>query len=155
MTMMALGQFIFGMDTLAFQELQRSTDWRHPSHSRVRARPARQFVGPGDDTITLTGLLVPEFKGNRRSLDQLRTMGDAGAAYALVSGTGAVMGAWVIVRIQETGSYFIAEGVARRVEFTLELARVDDDQADPSGGADSGGDPGADDDDFWRWWLLQ
>ena len=81
-------------------------------------------------------------------------MADAGKAYALVGGTGVVFGAFVIPRVQETGSVFIAEGIARRVDFTLELARVDDYLADPSGGAGSGGNPEADDDDFWDWWML-
>ena len=150
--MLALGQFIFGLDTLAYQELQRSTEWRHPTNSRVGASPARQFVGVGEDTITLTGLLVPEFRGNRKSLDQLREMADAGKAYALV-GIGVIFGAWVITRVQETGSIFIAEGRPRRVDFTLELARVDDHLADPNGGAHAGGNPQADDEDFWEWWL--
>ena len=77
-SMMALGQFVFGLDTLTYQELQRSTEWRHPTNSRVGARPARQFIGVGEDTITLTGLQVPEFRGNRRSLDDVRAMADAG-----------------------------------------------------------------------------
>ena len=152
-SMMALGQFVFGLDTLAYQELQRSTEWRHPTNSRGGTRPARQFVGVGEDSITLTGLQVAEFRGNRRSLDDVRAMADAGKAYALVGGTGVVFGAWVIQRVQESGSVFIAEGVARRVDFTLELARVDDYLADPAGGADAGGNPQADDDDFWQWWL--
>ena len=87
-------------------------------------------------------------------IPDLIAMADAGKAYALVGGTGVVFGAWVIQRVQETGSVFIAEGIARRVDFTLELARVDDYLADPSGGAGSGGNPEADDDDFWDWWML-
>ena len=68
-SMMALGQFVFGLDTLTYQELQRSTEWRHPTNSRAGASPARPLVGVGEDTVTLTGLLVPELRGNRKSLD--------------------------------------------------------------------------------------
>ena len=57
--LMALGQFVFGLDTLAFDTLRRATAWRHPSNSRVGAMPARQSLGPGDDTITLSGVLAP------------------------------------------------------------------------------------------------
>ena len=154
-SMMALGQFIFGLDSLAYQQLQRQQEWRHPSNSRVGARPARQFVGPGEDSITLTGIHAPEFRGPRRVLDDLRAMADAGKAYALVSGTGDVLGAWVIDGVQESASYFTAQGVARRVEFTLTLKRVDDHLAEPDGGAQGGSDPWwDDDDDFWQWWLL-
>ena len=99
MPMMTLGQFVFGLDTVAYQEMQRATDWRHPSNSRVGARPARQYVGQGDDTITFTGLFVPEFRGGRKTLDELRKMADAGSAYAMVNGAGDNLGAWVIQRL--------------------------------------------------------
>lgn len=147
--MMALGQFVFGLDTLAFQELDRKTAWRHPSNSRVGARPARQFVGPGDDTITLSGLLAPEFRGSSKSLLQLREMAGDGNAYALVDGAGGVHGAWVVEDVSEKGSIFIAEGLARRIEFSLTLQRVDDERASPDGGIDPSQPPR----DWWDWWL--
>ena len=152
--MAALGQFTFALNTLAFQELRRSTSWRHPSNPRVGARPARQFVGLGDETITLTGLQAPEFMGDRKALDRLRAMADKGNAYALVNGAGETYGAWVIENLEETGTLFVREGVPRRVEFTINIARVDDDLADPAGGTDGGDDWGdwwtGDD---WDWWL--
>ena len=152
--MAALGQFTFALNTIAFQELRRSTSWRHPSNARVGARPARQYVGPGDETITLTGLQAPEFMGDRKALDRLREMADRGNAYALVNGAGENFGAWVIESMDETGTLFVREGVPRRVEFTINLARVDDALADPAGGTDGGDDWGdwwtGDD---WDWWL--
>lgn len=151
--MAALGQFIFALDNLAYQELRRSSHWRHPSNSRVGARPARQYVGPGEETITLTGLQVPEFMGDRKALDRLRKMADSGKAYSLVNGAGEPFGAWVIESIEETGTIFIREGVPRRVEFTINIARVDDALADPAGGTGGGEDWG---DwwtgDEWEWW---
>lgn len=156
--MAALGQFVFGLSTLAYNDLQRSQEWRHPSSSRVGDRPARQYVGPGDDKITLTGLQVPEFMGDRKALDRLADMADAGKAYNLCTGTGEALGAWVIESLNTTRSVFIREGAARKVEFTLSLARVDAQQVDPSGGLDTGPDSGAGDDDWyggdpWDWWL--
>ena len=136
--MMSLGQFVFSLNTLAFDELKRQTTWRHPSNSRVGLRPARQFVGPGDDLINLTGVQVPEFMGSRQSLPQLRDMADSGRAWALVDAVGGVFGAWVIEGISETGSVFVAQGVPRRVSFDLSLAKVDDKMADASGGVNPG-----------------
>ena len=79
-------------------------------------------------------------------------VGDTGAAYALVNGAGEVFGAWVIESVEETGTLFIREGLPRRIEFTLQLARVDDRQADPSGG--TGGDGAPDEEwDDWDWWM--
>lgn len=135
--MMALGQFVFSLYTLAYQELQRQTAWRHPSTSRIGARPARQSVGPGDDTITLQGLLAPEFMGSTISLDILRAMGDEGSAWVLVDGIGIVYGEFVIESLAETKTIFMDNGQARRIEFTLQLARVDDSRTDAIGSTDA------------------
>lgn len=124
--MMSLGQFVFSLDTLAYQQLQRATDWRHAQNPRVGARAASQFVGPGEDAITLDGVLVPDVAGKYSSLDTLRDMGGQGAAWSMVDGNGVVYGAWVILRINETGSLFFADGTPRRKQFTIELRRVDD-----------------------------
>lgn len=127
--LMALGQFIFGMDTLAYQELKRQNTWRHPSSSRVRARPARQFVGPGDDTISLSGVLSPELMGKAASLAELRAMADTGKSWPLVTGVGEVLGAFVIENLNETGTLHLDNGVPRRIQFDLQLARADNDQS--------------------------
>ena len=103
--MMALGQFVFGMDTLAFQDLDRQAAWRHAANSRVGDRPARQYIGPGDETITLSGTLAPEFRGSSQSLVQLRAMADDGNAYALVDGAGGVYGAFVIEGVTDREYY--------------------------------------------------
>lgn len=57
--LMALGQFVFDMNTLAFQQLQRKTQWKHRASSCVGARDARQFTDLGDDTSTISGVLAP------------------------------------------------------------------------------------------------
>lgn len=130
--MMSLGLFVFSMKTLAYNELQRQTDWRHPSNSRVGARAAYQYIGPGEDQITLPGVLLPQLAGSRDSLDVLREMANTGLAWVLVDGTGRVYGAWVIERLTEGHSLFFSDGAPRRIEFTLSLKRIDEDVTDPS-----------------------
>ena len=58
MAMMTLGLFVFDLPSLTYQQLQRRTTWRHAFSDRVGARPLGQFVGEGDDDITLTGMLL-------------------------------------------------------------------------------------------------
>lgn len=135
--MMALGLFVFALGTVPYQQLQRQTQWRHPSSSRIGRRPARQFVGPGDDTITLSGTLYPEITGGKISLALLRTMADTGKAWPLIEGSGTVYGLYVIEDIGETGSLFFPDGSARKIEFTIKLTRVDDDRIDLLGTATS------------------
>ncbi|MFY1021502.1 phage tail protein [Ectopseudomonas khazarica] len=128
--MMALGMFVFGMQTLAYQKFQRQSAWRHGSTSRIGARPARQYLGPGDETITLPGVLLPEIAGNGLSLDTLRVMADTGKAWSLIEGTGRIYGIYVIEDLSETRTYFFRDGAARRIEFTLKLTRVDESRVD-------------------------
>lgn len=135
--MMALGLFVFGLHTAPYQQLQRQTQWRHPSSSRIGRRPARQFVGPGDDTITLSGTLYPEITGGKVSLALLRTMADTGKAWPLIEGSGTVYGLYVIEDLSETKALFFADGSARKIEFSIKLTRIDDDRIDLLGEATS------------------
>jgi phage protein U len=125
--MMSLDQFVFSLKTAPFKELQRQRSWKHRTSSRVGSRDASQFTGAGDDTITLNGLVAPETIGSIASLNELATMGDTGDAYVLVDGIGNVYGAFIIDGLNETQTYHTAEGIPRRIEFSLTLKRVDDD----------------------------
>lgn len=128
--MMALGMFVFSLETLAYQEFQRQTDWRHGSTSRIGTNPARQYMGRGEDSITLPGVLLPALAGSPLSLDTLRMMADTGKAWPLVEGTGKIYGLWVIESLSETRTLFFRDGAARRIEFTLKLTRIDDGRVD-------------------------
>lgn len=131
--MMALGTFVFSLPQLAYQQLQHATAWRHASSERVGARAAHQFLGPGEETFELSGLVAPELTGNPASLDTLRSMADEGRPLALVDGTGVVYGAFVISSLNEMRTLFFPDGAARRIEFQLSLLRVDDDALAESG----------------------
>ncbi len=137
--MMALGMFVFSLETLAYQEFQRQTDWRHGSTSRIGTNPARQYLGRGDDSITLPGVLLPALAGSQLSLDALRTMADTGKAWPLVEGTGKIYGTWIIESLSETRTLFFRDGQARRIEFTLSLKRIDDGRVDLLGSAIAAG----------------
>jgi len=130
--MMCLGQFEFGLTTIAHQELQRQTAWRHSSNNRVGARPASQYLGVGEETLTLPGSIVPEF-GQRASLDELHRMADTGAAFVLVDGLGRVYGQFVITDKSESGSLLDRYGQPRRIEFSITLRRVDDNLVEAAG----------------------
>lgn len=137
--MLALGMFVFSLSTAAYQELQRQTEWRHASNNRVGAAPARQFVGRGEDSITLPGVILPELAGSALSLDTLRLMANTGKAWPMVEGSGRIYGLWIIESLSETKTIFFRDGTARRIEFTLSLKRIDDDRIDLLGAGTSAG----------------
>ncbi|PZU67501.1 phage tail protein [Sphingobium sp.] len=122
--LMALGMFIFDLPTLAHDELQRRASWRHARSPRVGARDATQFVGPGEETINLTGAVYAEITDGRVSIDDLRTMAASGEAWPLLDGTGTVFGDFVIEAIDERHAYLMTDGRAQRIDFVIDLLRV-------------------------------
>lgn len=128
--MMQLGGFQFGIATAAYQELQRSTEWRWPSQDRFGKMPALQYTGPGAETMMLPGVIFPEWNGGVVQLDAMRALGDAGQPHALVGGDGASMGKWVVEAVDEGQTVFAANGVPRRMEFTLKLRRLPEEAQD-------------------------
>lgn len=124
--MMALGLFIFELSTAAYQELQRTTAWRHPSNNRVGNTPAYQFTGKDEETINLSGGIYPEITGYQNSLDMLRNMGDTGKQYILIEGTGKIYGLVVIKEVKETRSNFFHNGGTRKISFSVSLTITED-----------------------------
>ncbi|WP_062731904.1 phage tail protein [Sphingobium abikonense] len=135
MHLMALGMFLFQIPTLAYDEMQRKTQWRHARSTRVGARDATQYMGVGDETISLSGSVYAEIADGRVSLDDLRAMADDGEALPLVDGGGSVYGNFVIEAIDERHAYLLADGAARRIDFAIDLLRVDDPAPTNSAGA--------------------
>ncbi|HGM4787005.1 MULTISPECIES: phage tail protein [Stenotrophomonas] len=125
--MMSLGTFVFSLSTAAYQQLQRQMSWRHPTSERVGARAARQYVGPGEETIDLSGVIHAELADDLLTLDVLRELAAEGRPLALVEGNGMVYGAYVILSINEGRTEFFSDGTPRRIDFQLQLARTDDD----------------------------
>ncbi|WP_312312358.1 phage tail protein [Sphingobium yanoikuyae] len=124
--LMALGMFIFDLPTLAHNELQRRASWRHARSPRVGARDATQYVGPGEEKVSLSGAVYAEIADGRVSIDDLRDMAASGEAWPLLDGSGTVFGDYVIEAIDERHAYLMTDGRAQRIDFAIDLLRVDD-----------------------------
>lgn len=124
--MMALGLFVFMLDTIPYQKLQQKVGWRYPNNSRIGARPAYQFLGADEETITLSGTLLPELTGGDTALTLLKLMADQGKAWPLIEGTGGFYGFFVIESLDTVRQDFFSDGKARQIEFTITLKRTDE-----------------------------
>ncbi|SUX30706.1 phage tail protein [Chromobacterium vaccinii] len=133
MPMMALGMFVFMMDTLPYQDFKQRYAWRWPSNSRVGRRPAYQFLGVDEECFTLSGRLLPELTGGDTSLSLLKLMADQGKAWPLIEGTGTIYGFYVVESLDVSRTDFFSDGKARAIDFTLSLKRTDDSLLDMLG----------------------
>lgn len=131
--MMTLGMFVFMLKTVPYQELQLQRSWRFPANSRVGVRPSLQFLGPDNDTLTLSGVLLPEITGGRLTLYALEQIAELGRAWPLIEGSGTIYGMFVIESLSQAKAEFFSNGECRRIEFTLTLKRADESLADMFG----------------------
>ncbi|MFB1115616.1 phage tail protein [Dickeya dadantii] len=125
--MMILGLFPFMRSTTPYQSLEQQVTWRHVKNERVGKFARYQYVGPGDDKVTLSGELYPEITGGDMSLSMLTAMASTGKAWPLIEGTGRIYGMYVITGINETRSLFFDDGKARHISFSVSLERVNED----------------------------
>lgn len=131
--MMQLGSFQFCISTAAYQDLTRRTEYRWPSQELYGQLPAHQFTGPGKDSITLAGVIYPEFVGSVFMLARMRALAGRGRPLPLISGSGQAMGRWCIVSVEEKQATFTVDGAPRRQDFNLQLELFDIRQAEQTG----------------------
>ena len=126
--MMALGEYRFMVSTAAYQEFTHTAEHRWAAQERIGRLPARQYIGPGQETVSLRGTLHPHFRGGLGQVGRMRAEAGTGEPLGMIDGTGRDWGQWVITRVEETRRVFEADGAPRRVEFRLELARYGEDE---------------------------
>ena len=127
--MMMLGAYPFMLDTAAFQQLKRISEYRWKELDRIGRKPAQQYIGPGADQITLSGEILPHWKGGLYQVDAMRAQAARGKPLVLLEGYGGfVLGTWVILKIEETKSELMGDGSPRVIDFSMTLSEYGDDQ---------------------------
>ena len=129
MVMMALGVFRFGISGQAYQSLQRSAAFRWSKAERVGRAPAMHYVGPDAEEITIEGVIYPHFRGGLRQVDIMRLRAGTGIPMMMVDGLGWVWKQWVVIRVEETKSVFMADGAPKKIEFKITLQAYGRDRA--------------------------
>ncbi|MCS1121270.1 phage tail protein, partial [Escherichia coli] len=86
-----------------------------------------QYIGAGDDQITLSGVLYPEITGGEVSLSLLTTQAYTGRPWPLIDGVGQIYGMYVITAVRTTRSELDRHGKAKKIEFTVSMERCDED----------------------------
>lgn len=125
--MMVYGLFVFELRTLPYQQLQQSRAWRHVKNERINRSAKWQYIGAGDDQITLSGVLYPEITGGEISLTVLTTQAYLGRPWPLIDGTGQIYGMYVLTGMQTTRTELNRYGKAKKIEFSLSFQRCDED----------------------------
>ena len=120
--MMTLGEFPFRVLDVPLDEIERFASWRWAALEGIGARPAWQYLGPGQESVTLNGVSFPAHAGRTDPAAALRAEAGRGEPLRLMGGEGRVLGMWAVRRIEERRTQLIDSGAPRRVEYRIELA---------------------------------
>ena len=124
--------FALNKNRINYSNLSSSKSYRHAFNERVGNRASQQYIGVGEETITLTGTLVPFVTGGRIALHQFQAQADSGLPYPLIESNGTVHGFYVITAISTDEHDHIADGRPKVIEYTITLQRVGNDMLDYS-----------------------
>lgn len=113
--------YYFNLDTTAFDQLRRQTQFRWAAQERLSRQSAQQAVSLGDESISIRGAIFPGFKGGLGQLQALRSIGRQLLPLSLTTGYGEVLGTWCLTRIEEEQGALLAGGIPRKQGFSLEF----------------------------------
>lgn len=87
--------------------------------------PGREYVGEGDETLTLKGQVLPTKIGGLGEIEALHGLRRAGEQIMVVRGDGAVLGWFAVENVKESHEHLGADGVGQVVKHEIKLVRVD------------------------------
>lgn len=125
LALIGLGPYRFATSSLSIHKLDRKWAYRWEAQQRIGRRPAMQFLGPGEESVQLDGVIYPHYMGGFGQLMQMREAASRGDFFALASGAGNAIGVyhgrWCIRNISDAQSYFHKSGAPLKVEFQIDL----------------------------------
>ncbi|WP_375669084.1 phage tail protein [Bartonella sp. MR168JLCBS] len=124
--MLALGGFIFSIETAAYQTLDMSYGVPWVEQGRLGRKAALQLPAVANAEFSLAGVIYPDFKGGHRQLEYLRQIAHMGP-HILVTGQGKILGKFVILSVEEKQSIFHHNGIPKKQEFTIKLREYGED----------------------------
>ncbi|MGI2025752.1 phage tail protein [Endozoicomonas acroporae] len=119
--LLMLGPVMFSTDGTAFDAISRQWEFSWPTQQLAGYSPQPQYTGPGEQTLTITGTVLPGRYGSETTVDMIAALARLGYPLPLVAGTGEVLGCWSIRSVAKNGSLYAANGAPRKIEFTLSL----------------------------------
>lgn len=119
-----LGEFSFSTSADALISLDRTSEARLAAQDVLGLRPPVQWGGPSAQSVTLAGVILPEYQGGMGQIEALHAATEDGLDRALVTAYGLYFGMYQIKKVQEKRLHLAFAGIPRRIDFNLELMRT-------------------------------
>ena len=138
--LMAWGPFNFEVGAAAYEELAHSAAARWEKHAIIGRRPAAQYLGPDEESVTLRGTIYPTAtgSGSATTIGALLTAAQGSTTYTLMSADGTIVDVYRLERARAVSSE-IMPGGAQKIVYDLDF-HVHDDGTTGAGSPCSGRD---------------
>lgn len=122
-----IGTLALDTRPFAVDEVRREASADIASKALIQSLPGKEFMGEGDDEITLSGQLLPSKIGGLDELETLHAMRRAGTRFPLQRGDGTRLGWFAITRISEEHGHLMRDGVGFVVRHSVTMTRTEPD----------------------------
>lgn len=122
--------FQFSVDTAAYQQAVRDNEYRWDIKHAISQNSHSEYLGPGGESLKLAGVIYPFYITNEKSknkyrvMEELRQEAETGNPLLLTDSIGNTNRYYAITRLSETQTHHDANGIARKIEFDIELTKV-------------------------------
>jgi len=125
--LMGWGQFRFTVGGNAFERLRERVGGRWEKHPIIGRRPAGQYLGPDDESITLIGTIYPiEGIGDAGTVQAMFQAARSGLVSILAAADGTIMGPYRLERAERIATDHLPSGAAQKQVYELEFGAHDD-----------------------------
>ena len=126
-TLIQIGPVQFRLVGLNTQEIKHSRKIPYADHKVVGAEPIKEFMGPDNAELEISGTVFPYAESGRGSLQgiaALEVARDSAMPMPVVRGDGYVFGWYVIEEVKQEHGTLSAQGIGREVKYTVKLCSV-------------------------------
>lgn len=121
--LIALGIFRFSLNTAPLVSESHRRSWQWVENEVIGSAPELQYTGPMPETLELQGIIYPHYSGGFAQVELMAMMAGQGMPQLLVTGTGKVLGLWVIEGVDDDRTRHLVNGAPRRIDFSIYLRK--------------------------------
>lgn len=121
--MAMIDTFVFSLSQTDFDRLNRTRNYNFAEIQKAQDHAGLQSLGKDIEEISISGSLTT-IRSGIDPLGALYTIADKKEPISFVFGYGAILGDFVITKIDEVRSLFLDDGRSIKFEFTIELKKV-------------------------------
>lgn len=115
--------YLFSQDTAAYQTRNEEASYRWAKQDRLNNAPNYQFIGVDEETINLTGVIYPFFKGGLHQITDMKKAAAKGEILIFTEGDGTTHGKCLIASITNEQSFFNVNASPKKITFSMSLLK--------------------------------